>query len=231
MFRAKIRETDQTIIDVDDSEPVNNLTVWTVRSSNLETFEAFRIPATLPDGSYSLSLLQPLPEDGTWELTRTSSEPNRDQESCYIIFADSSLTEPIPQEVSNFIAWVGEEEAKKLTSLGGDSISYIAIETALEQASIELGFMFSNLSPEQVLIYENQRQHLIRTIARYRLDRICPRAFVKADYDSLVANLAAVSRVTSGGVTLFSPSFDSQSCCPVRSTCGNLGTNFDSFRL
>lgn len=225
-MKAKIRETDRTIIDVDDLnfDQVPNLTTWTVRSSNLETFEAIWIPTQLPGGSYSLSLLQPLPEDGTWELTRTTGSAT---ESCYIIFADSALTEPIPQEVSNFIAWVGEEEAKKLTSLGGDSISYIAIETALEQASIELGFMFSNLSPEQVLIYESQRQHLIRTIARYRLDRICPRAFVKADYDSLVANLAAVSRVTTGGVTLFSPSFDSHTCCPVRTS----GCGHDSFRF
>jgi hypothetical protein len=217
MFNAKIRETDRSLIDVNDDQIVTNLTTWLVRSSDLTTYEAIKVPTPQPANTYTLTLLQPLSTEGTWELIKTQGAVSN---TCNILFADPQLREPAPQEVLNFIAWVGEDEAKKLTSLGGDSISYNVIETALEQSSIELSFMIANLGENQRAIYDSQRPHLIRTIARYRLDRICPRAFVKADYDSLVANLAMVSKVTEGGQSLFSPSFGGQGCCPRRSLCG-----------
>jgi hypothetical protein len=216
MFNGKIRESDLSIIDVNDDSNLNsNLTSWYVRSSDLVTIEAIKVPTNQAANTYTLTLLEPISGIGTWELIKTNPDA-----TCFIIFADPLITEPAPQTVLNFIAWVGEDEAKKLSSLGGDSISYNLIENAIEQASTELNFMMANVSEFQKLIYEPQREHLIRIIARFRLDRICPREFVKADYEALVSNLALVSNTTTSGMSIFSPSFAGQGCCDRRKICG-----------
>lgn len=212
MFVAKIRETDRTIIDVDDSGTISQAE-WFVRNSDLEVIIAVLVPGTnQSQHQYTLTLLEPITE-GTWELVKNTAGIIT---TTYVIFASAAIIEPAPQEVLDFISWVGEEEAKKLSSLNGETISYNVIETAIEQAGVEFDFMLSNLSIEQQAIYTTNRAHLVRTIARYRLDRICPRAFVKADYDALRENIASISSVLSGGREIFGFTTSPQSHCPPR---------------
>lgn len=209
MFSAKIRHEDRSIIDVEDSDIVTGAS-WLVRSSDLDTVPAILVPGTIQaQNTYTLSLLESLPE-GTWELVKNAASGVK---TCYLIWSSPSLVEPAPQEVLDFISWVGVEEAKKLTSLGGDNIDYNQIETAIEQSSLELNYLMSNLGADQQAIYAGNRQHLTRVIARYRLDKICPREFVTKDYESLIKNFSKVSQVTDQGKISFSPVSEGYRTC------------------
>lgn len=215
MFTTKIRHDDRSILDVDDSG-TTSAAEWFVRNSDLETIRAELVPGTVQgQNSYTLVLFEPISE-GVWSLFKSQ---NGTISECNIVFSSPTLVEPVPQEVLDFISWVGEEEAKKLTSLDGGAISYQVIETAIEQSAIEFDYLVANLSEEQKLVYTANRQHLIRVIARYRLDRICPREFVRKEYDSLIDNIRGISSVMSGGKELFAPVFMAQSCCPPRRCC------------
>jgi hypothetical protein len=153
---------------------------------------------------------------GTWQLVKIQ---NTEVTTCNLIWADEEIVPPQPQEVLNFIAWVGEAEAIKLSDPAGNTLSYNVIATALEQATVELDYLLSGLPESQREILSANREHMIRVIARYRLDRICPRPFVKKDYDDLIASVGGLNGLVTGGRDTFVPSFITQSRCDRRSRC------------
>lgn len=210
MFSAKIRVEDRLIIDVEDDS--NNLGAsWFLRSSDGTTVVATKVPGVKSaQHSYVLVLAEGVLE-GAWELTK--STPN-EVKSCYLLWASPHIVEPTSQEVLNFISWVGQEEAKKLTTLDGESIDYNMIETSIEQAASELDYLLGNVADKARAVYDKNRPHLLRVIARYRLDRICPRDHVKIDYLSLLKTLKELGSVsTSNQFGMVSIGVTSDSSC------------------